>query len=507
MSVSMVGQARERLRARETYLWLIPIGVAMTYFVVSEKVALELIAACLALLLLAFMVNRPGGTLLSLIVFLPLEAIPFAFLYRWHIPGAFLRQFSGIKELMGVAILLAGMRMIRDGEQRLDKIDFAVLVYVGVVTIYLIAPHIFSAIAPTQWSPRFLAWRSDAGYPLLFLGARHAPFSSTTKERFIQLLLLLGGFIAFVGLYQKIDPTAFSNFVINTAKVPLYQTNVLATALPVVQRNLAYIYSISPLHISSILFSPYDLGDYMVLVGAVSAVRISHHHRSLFTYVIFAACMANIFFTEVRADAEAIVVVLVIVALPSARSPVEGRLRLIGALVVAAILVVPSLGGTRYVGNAAADKSSAGHVIEIEDGIGVIYYFPLGLGLGQQPGVANRYTQLATLINDGDISDNMVTQVGDELGVQALLPWLAMMALLGWELRKRARNGDEFAAALGFAFLGIVVAGQYHHVFLTFPVPWTLWAGLGLAVSVGQADVQKELGSEANSYPSSAGVR
>jgi hypothetical protein len=32
------------------------------------------------------------------------------------------------------------------------------------------------------------------------------------------------------------------------------------------------------------------------------------------------------------------------------------------------------------------------------------------------------------------------------------------------------------------AFLAIFVAGMYHHVFLSFPVPWILWAAVGLAL-------------------------
>jgi hypothetical protein len=32
------------------------------------------------------------------------------------------------------------------------------------------------------------------------------------------------------------------------------------------------------------------------------------------------------------------------------------------------------------------------------------------------------------------------------------------------------------------ALLGIVMAGMYHHVFLNFALPWTLWATAGLAL-------------------------
>ena len=496
------------------FLWLIPVGVALTFLSVSEKTALELVAACIAAVLFVFMINRPTGTMWALVVFLPSELVLFPLLHKWGVPGTFLHQASAIKEMMGLAILVAGLRVLRDSGQKLDKIDIAVLLYVGVVTIYLLAPHAFSTVAPTEWSARFLAWRSDAGYPLIFLGARHAPFSQKTREQFLQLVLIVGGFIAVVGLYQKVAASSFSNFILNTAGVENYEQYVLNTPLTVVQRNLAYIHTISPLHISSILLSPYDMGDYMAVVAAIAAVRISQHHRSVFYYLVFASCAASCYFTQVRADSLAIVVVLVFVALPASRTPLEGRLRLIATLAVAAVLVVPAIGSSRFFNkhDTVAQQSSTGHVKEIQDGIDVMIVFPLGLGLGQQPGVANRYVQLTGLLLGGDISDNVITQVGDELGVQALIPWLVMVFLIGLELKRRAGRGDEVAACMGFAFVAIFVAGQFHHVFLTFPLPWMLWAGLGLALTRYEAPQQAyapgDSGSlEAGPGPSAAGVR
>ena len=149
-AAGFIATTAERMRAREAFLWVIPVAVALAFWVLSEKAALEVIGECVALLLFVFFVNRPSGTLIALIIFLPLESILFPLLYRWGIPGTFLRQTSGIKELMVVAILVAGLRVIPDAGQRLDKIDIAVLCYVAVVTIYLIAPHIFSALAPTE---------------------------------------------------------------------------------------------------------------------------------------------------------------------------------------------------------------------------------------------------------------------------------------------------------------------------------------------------------------------
>ena len=58
-----------------------------------------------------------------------------------------------------------------------------------------------------------------------------------------------------------------------------------------------------------------------------------------------------------------------------------------------------------------------------------------------------------------------------------------MVGFILWELKRRASRGDMYAADVGFGLLGILIAGLYHHVFLLLPVPWTVWALAGLALS------------------------
>jgi hypothetical protein len=422
------------------------------------------------------------------------------------VPASLLRPASSIKELMALAILAAAIIHIRNSGRRLDRIDIAILVYVGVVTVYLIIPHVFAAGATTQLSPRLLAWRSDAGYPLLLFAGRHAPISARAKATFVQVLLIMGAIVAFIALYQRIAPHSWANFVLNTARVPNYETNVLNLAPANVATNLAYITATGPLRVSSIFLSPFDLGDYMVLIVAVAAVRIRANLRSPFPFVVLAASIGAIFFTRSRSDGLAAVVILLLITLPSSHTPVEGRFRLIGALLLAAIVVAPALGGTRFLGGQGGSSSSSGHLTEISHGINLIEHYPLGLGLGAQPGTANRFTSLTNTIYGGDITDNSITQVGDELGLQALLPWLVMVTLVLLALRRRAR-GDPLGATMGFALLGVLIAGQYHHAFLTYPIPWTLWVGAGLALSVAETPDGEESAEVTEPYAAAVGVR
>jgi hypothetical protein len=480
------GGARAGGLLHQRALWLVPILIALLALSVNPKHALDVIGGMLALLLLIYMVNRPGVALVTLAIFLPIEPLLFGLLYKYGVPGSFLRPASSFKELLAICILLAGLRHIRDTRTRLDRIDVAVLVYVGVVTVYLAVPHLFSTVAPTDWATRSLAWRDDAGYPLIFLGARHAPFRPGFKEKFVGVLIALGALTAGLALYQRVDPTSWAHFVVVTADQANFQYYVLHTSSPGVTADLIYITQIHPLHVSSIFFSPYSMSDYLVLVVAVVGERIGRHRATVVDFVVLAGCMAAIFFSASRSDALGAVIILALMALPSPRRPIEGRLRFIGSLLVAALIIVPGLGGTRFVDAQGGASSNSGHITEVLRGVDIIATNPLGLGLGDQPATSpNAVTASGASVSV--ISDNSITQVGDELGLQALIPWLFMVGFVLLELRRRAKGGDNFAAAMGLGLLGVLIAGQYHHVFLTFPLPWTLWAGAGLALSASRS--------------------
>jgi hypothetical protein len=473
--------AEMRMRLWRSALWLAPVLVAIGMYAFSDKVIDEMIGGALAIFALAFLVNRPGPTLIALIVFLPLQLVGFGLLLGLHVPAGILRPLGGIPELLGLALLLSALRNVRDTSRRLDHIDIALLVYVGAVTAYLLVPHLFSGFAPTQWSPRLLAWRSDAAYPLVFFAARHAPISTRHKEMALRVVLTLGALVAALAVFQRLAPQTWSNFVLNTAHVALYEFKVLGLPPGVVVQNLGYILNISPLRVSSIFLSPFDMADFLVVVSAVAAMRISSQPRVRINYVVLALALVAIFFSNARADGLAVLVVLILVVLPSSRLPAEGRFRLIGVLVVGALVVIPALAGSRFVGAQGGSSTDQSHITSIEDGTKLIGRFPLGVGLGFQPSTSNRFASTAALT---DISENSILQVGDELGIQALIPWLCMVGFILWELKRRASRGDMYAAAVGFGLLGILIAGLYHHVFLLLPVPWTVWALAGLALSV-----------------------
>jgi hypothetical protein len=463
-------------------MWFIPVVVLLGSLALNEKHMSDVIGLVIGLGILAFFVQRPGPALITLIIFLPLEQVGLGLLHRLGVPGTILRPASSFKELLGICILISALRQIRDSRERLDKIDIAILAYVGVCLAYLAVPHLFSSIAPTAWNPRLLAWRSDCGYPLVFFGVRHAPIDPKYKRHFITAVLWIAGLTTLGGVYQYIDPGSWSHWILVTAGQINYQFYVLGETAFQVSQNLKFVFQTSPLHVASIFFSPYDMGDYLIIVIAICGETIGLLRRSLTYYALMAASLFCLFVSQSRSDGLAAIIVILLIALPTPRHPAEGRLRIAAAILVGAAVIVPSLAGTRFVGAQGGSASATGHIHEIEDGIKYILKRPLGLGLGDQPGTAARFAA-QTGFPGNDISDNSITQVGDELGIQAMVPWIAMVLFVLLGLKRRAKSGDTFAAQMGLALLGILIAGQFHHVFILYAVPWTIWGGAGLALS------------------------
>ena len=476
-----------RMRSQR-WVWLIP--VAVLYAMVRWPLARieHIMAALVGLLILAWAVRRPGRALIALVVFLPLQPVLFGFLFAAHVPSQILRPAGGLKELIGGGILLSALHAlhigrVREGKSKqLDAIDKALLVYVAVVTAYLLAPHLFSTFpVNNKLSVRLLAWRADCGYLLVFFAARHAPIPDATRRTFVRVLMAMATLTVVVGFYQWIRPDSWTHFIMVTGAQVRYQVSVLGNDHTTVVRNLGYLTNHNPLRVGSLFLGPFDMADFLLIAFALSLERIARGLRSRVSYAVCAVIVLMLFASRVRADALAAVVIALVAMVPTPNRPIGARLRLLGAVLVAAAVVVPSIAGTRFVNAEGGGKSNSAHVTEIASGIDELIRNPLGIGIGNAAGVGDRFV-LATGKQGGFTVDNAILQVGDELGFQALVPWLVLMLLVWRALGRAAREPDPFAGGVRLAFLAMFVAGMYHHVFLSFPVAWTLWAAVALAL-------------------------
>ena len=496
---------------------LIPFAVLFVEQDLSQHRLQQVVGAGIALGIFALAVRRPTGALIALVVFLPLEGFGFGLLLGLHVPAELLRLSSSLKELLGISVLAAAIHHMRNTKTKLDKIDIAILLYVGAVTAYLLFPRLFSTTAPTSLTPRLLAWRADCAYVLLFFAVRHAPITTNARARVARAIQGVGWLIVAAGVYQRLRPKSFDHFVLHRAHQTQYLQAVLHEPNSQVLQGLHFITNPHPLHVTSIFLSPYDMADYLLLVVGVTLGRIGNKRDNPWNYILLIGSMAVIFFSEVRADLLAGIVILVIAIAPAAKRLTESRIRLGMVLLAAALIVAPYLGGTRFVNAQGGASSNQGHIREFENGVALTVHHPLGLGLGDQPATSSRFSTALGLQGENPtiiegavvfnpsyliatipqppnvVSDSSIAQVSDELGLQGFIPWIALLVMVLMAVYRRLQSADSFAAGAGLAMIGLLIAGQFHHVFITFPLAWSLWACLALALN--ESPTQPEPGS------------
>lgn len=479
------------------HLWWLPVAISLPAVAVLVWVldATELgysIGGAVAVALLALVWRRPAAALVALAIFLPIEPLLFGFLLGLHVPASLLRGASAFKELMVLALVVAAAVNLRRTRPRLAAVDKLVIAYIGVVTVYLAVPHLFSPVAPTLWHARLLAWRSDCVYGLVFLAARHAPVSRIGKERFYNTVRVMGAVTVAGALYQKARPASWLHFLLGTDHQIQYLQLVVHQSTNAIENVLRYPAVLHPVHVGSIFLSPYDMSDYLVLVAALSLDRIMRNRKPVPDLILLAGVVAALFFSSVRADALALLIVVLVLLLPNRPATREGRARLVWLVLLGAVVIVPALAGSRFVGAQGGSASSSAHLQEISRGISIFEKHPLGYGLGAQPGTAIYLP--GSNGNPTDITtDNAITQTADELGIEGLVPWALFLIAALLALWKRSAALDEpYAGAAFLALLGILIAGQNHHVFIQAPVPWTLWAVAGLALAAEEAPTALE---------------
>lgn len=473
-------EAARRLWLGQQWVWALPVVMALLVrelpFAMVEKGA----GAMVALAVLAVAYLHPGGALVTLAVFLPLQTLAFPWLWSSGAPAELLRPASSIKEILLLGVAGAALAERHRTGRRADAIDRVALLYLGLVTLYLLLPRLFSSIAPTELDIRLLGWRLNAGFVVAFLAARHAPIHPRTTRRLQQALVAVAALATVVAVWEKLDHAGYASWILNTVGFFQFRMDVLGdNPFNVYQTYTSFVSE--PDRIGSLFMSFFDLADWMLLpfgLALAHAVRSRASARHLALLVAAGAC---IFLSGTRADAIAVVVMLAMALRPS-RRPRHARSVsiLVVALLLAAVVVVPALGTSRLGGNDKAAKSSEQHRNELNFGLFLIELRPLGLGLGYNPDTADR--ALLDEDSSGAVTvDNSYLQVGVELGVTTMV---VFVALLGLVVRRLGTLEDltPFGEGVRLAFVGVLVAGIFHHVFVTYAMPWLLWALAGLVL-------------------------
>jgi hypothetical protein len=444
----------------------------------------DVLAVVAGALIVAGATLRPLPAMAAVIVFIPLQPGGLPALYGLGVPEVVLRAASGFLVATVAGLALAAGRELLSGRARLDLLDWVVLAYLAVVTFELVMPHVLVDHPVGSLAARLDAWRGDATYPLLLVAARRAPLPPGARRRLVRVFTVTAAVVMAVGFYERLDPSGFVRIVVSDLKLPRYDSRVLHESPSEIASGIANFASVHPFRISSTLLYPFDLGDYMLVALAVWLEALLRARGRPGLWVGVVGALATLYLTEVRGDllAGAAVAAFGLVPLPG-RLP-QARRRLAVVLVLAVVAAAPFLGASRYLGGHGAARSTNLHEHELANAVSFFVHHLSGLGLGNQPGASARFGSLG---GNAMVGDNSVLQVGIELGVQGLLPWLALLALTAREVIRRAvgdgrAGGDGLAVGAGVGLAAVLIAGQTHPAFVSFPAAWTVMLLLGTAL-------------------------
>jgi hypothetical protein len=427
-----------------------------------------------------------------LVALLPFHQLGLALLYRLGLPATLVRPLANWKEALVAAILLAAARAwVRRGH-RLDALDKVAIAYLGLVSIYFLFPTLVNPSgfgdpgAPTDSYVRLLAWRVGTLFVILFLAARHAPLEAAIRPKIARALLVVGTLAAGLAVLEFAAPGVWDTIAVDTFQVNRYRSEVLDVQPfdhgTVVVRDI--VAGREVVRAGGLLLSPLTLGFYLLLPLSLAVQQILRTRPSRAAVLSTGVLAAGLMVTFTRSAILGGLVVCLVALRGSHDGTATRRVRLglfVAAALVVAIPVAAQTGlGARTTSALENEGSTADHLRSLRTGLDLVFEAPLGLGLGTQPGVGDRFAT-ATRVT----SENAYLQIANELGVVALVLWSVLLVMI---LRRTHRaisdDDDPMAPAWFSAGVALMVGGMFLHIWNDFTLAWTFWGCAGLIVGL-----------------------
>jgi hypothetical protein len=473
--------------------WAVPIVLAAFVYETHGRYLERGVAGLLALGIIAIASRRPDRSLLILIAVLPFQNFALAQLYAWGLPLQIVRPLASWKEILGLSVVLAGVRGFRATKRRLDRLDLLGLAYVAVVTAYAAFPTLFAPHAPTALNERSLAFRASAGFVVLLLGARHARLPADFPARAMRVVLIVGGVVAAVTVYEYFFSDSWNRFVVERVQFTRYQAQVLNTA-PFDNFDIRWYSEIGGLRVlraGSVFVNPLTAGFYLVVPFAFAVERrLRSGIRSGGSTLLLALTGAGVILTQTRAALIAALVVVFLAILPAAGRSSRKRIQFTFIFIAALVIAVPVTAATGLNARVAttstsADESGTNHWRSFWNGVDAIEQAPLGGGLGTSAGIGQRFNDAQSTV-----TENGYLQVGVETGVLAMVIFCALTIEMLRRLNRAARTvSDPAVSAIRGAAIGLAVGALFLHAWNEFAVAWMLWGLAGAAI--GRGDEQQ----------------
>ena len=469
-------------RALRLLPWLVPIGMLAAWQVVPAGLYSELSTAMIPVLIalgaLLVASRRPVACLVALFALMPYQVFFPAWLYKIGVPLGIIRPLTGWRELAGLAIMLAAIRTSRRERRPLDTVELVAFAYVALVSAYVLFPRLFAAAAPEETDVRSQAFRASAGFVLLLIACRRAPYGSRARDLADKALRWTAVVVAMLAVWEFIDGDGWNTVVVDTLQVTRYQVEVLQSRP--YDFNDVRVYSeiggVQVVRVSSVMGSPLALGHFLLIPFGLALER-SLRGRTKGATAQAVLIGAAILFTQTRSAllGSAVVLMLVLRRSPGRTEAARGRfwLLLVGLSVAAAPFVISAGLFDRF----SDEGSNTAHREGFFEGVGVVAGDPLGRGLGTSAGVGQRFFTATS------VSENYYLQVGAEAGVLGTVLFVGLVVSVNRGLRRvRDETGDGVVAGVRSGFFGVCVAAFFLHAFNNQTVAWTAFGAAGMAL-------------------------
>lgn len=463
---------------------LAPTCVLAVTAVGGRSATVLLLELLVGVLLVTVLARRPDRALLLMLAYVPLQQVLLALLLSAGGPVPLVKALGLVKEVVVLALVVAAVQ--RGDRRRLDLVDVLGLVYVGLVTVYLLAPLVLPGVfVDLPFSVRGLAWRLDALYVVAFLAARRVPL----PDRFLRtagiVVTGVGLVAAGCALLEFLAPELWSSFLIKVAHIRLYRALVFGDIRPPTD-ELAHILvgGRDVVRVGSIALSPLSLG-FMMLVPLAFCLERALGVRGRGVHLATAGLLGMaVVATLTRSALLGVLVVIAVTLRVGVTRLRPGRIQLGVALALAAVLIAPLAGSSTVVERAGStfsgDESAEGHRLSSLGALEAIVRQPLGRGLGTNPSTGARF-EVAQRVT----SENAYLQVGAELGIATMIAFTLLLLAILRALRRRAAHdpgGGSGASVLLAAGAALAAGGLFLHVWLDLPTALTFWSLAGAAL-------------------------
>ena len=513
MAIARLTLPRRRHRRRPPHevrppfrrtLWLMPLVVSLliNIGVLFPVLRVEhLIGGLLAIGFVVIASRRPDRALLAVIAFLPFNNMVLSWLFKLGFPAQVVSMLTYWKELLIVSVAVAGVREFVRAGKRPDAFDWLAASYIALVVLHGLFPRLFNPLAPISSTTRTQGVRFASILAVIALAARHAPLPQDFGKSVTKAIMWSATVVAACGVYEFFFSYSWNHIMVFNLGMTRYLYDVLKVPLNLVGNpyDLRTPSDIGTglFRVGSVFNSPLELGFYLVPGLAIAIERCLRSGAA--TGIASAALIAlALMATQTRAAALAAVVMIFLAFRGTPGRAADRRVKLAMIFGAALLFIVPASGATHLsarsaqaTGQTSETSSENIHIVRLKYGWKTMVHNPWGQGVGTSAGVGQRFNNVT-----GAISENYYLQVGDELGVLAMLAFIAMNIALLSRLRWAARTfHDDIAGALWGAGWGLAAGCFLLHVWNSLALACMFWGASGAMIGIAERRQAQEEGS------------